>query len=246
MPVMMNDKLETPESNYGRITIPEATLIQEELKKRLSLRPLAKPIRTIAGADISLSLYSETVYAGIVILSYPELQVIACSLVKGNTTFPYVPGYLAFREIPSILEAFEQIPVKPDVIMFDGNGILHKRRMGIASHFGVLTDTVTMGCAKKKLAGNYIEPEETKGRYSPVIDGGETIGFAVRSKNNVNPVFISPGNQMSLQDSLDIAFKCIGKHRLPEPTRKAHEYVNLFRTGALQEGYHEENQWRLF
>jgi deoxyribonuclease V len=179
-------------------------------------------------------------------MSYPELQIVAYSLVKGTTTFPYVPGYLAFREIPSILEAFEQIPVKPDVIMFDGNGILHKRRMGIASHFGVLTDTVTMGCAKKKLAGNFIDPGEAKGQYSLVTDRAETIGFAVRSKDRVKPVFISPGNKMSLQDSLDIAFKCMGKHRLPEPTRKAHEYVNLFRTGALQEGYHEVDQWQLF
>lgn len=246
MPVITAEMPDTPESNYDQLTIAEAMAIQKNLRNKLSIVALEKPVRTIAGADISLSLYSDTVYAGIVILSYPELQVVAYSLVKGNTTFPYVPGYLAFREIPSILKAFEQIPVKPDVIMFDGNGILHKRRMGIASHFGVLTDTVTMGCAKKKLAGLYTEPGETKGQYTSVTDSGETIGFAVRSKNNVKPVFISPGHQMSLQDSLDIAFQCIGKHRLPEPTRKAHEYVNLFRTGALQEGYHEVNEWRLF
>jgi deoxyribonuclease V len=239
MPVVTNEKSETPESNYGRLTIAEATHIQENLRKSLSLTPLLKSIKTIAGADISLSLYSETVYAGIVILSYPELRVIAYSLVKGNTTFPYVPGYLAFREIPSILEAFEQIPVKPDVIMFDGNGILHKRRMGIASHFGVLTDSVTMGCAKKKLLGNFTDPGETKGQYTSVTDNGDTIGFALRSKDRVKPVFISPGNHMSLQDSLDIALNCIGKHRLPEPTLRAHEYVNLFRTGQLAEGYHE-------
>jgi deoxyribonuclease V len=246
MPVITNELPVTPESNYSRLTIVEATHIQENLRQQLSLVPLQKRIKTIAGADISLSLYSETVYAGIVIMSYPEMRVIAYSLVKGNTTFPYVPGYLAFREIPSILEAFEQMPVKPDVIMFDGNGILHKRRMGIASHFGVLTDTVTMGCAKKKLAGNYTDPGETKGQYAIVTDQGDTIGFALRSKDRVKPVFISPGNHMSLQDSLDIARSCIGKHRLPEPTRKAHDYVNLFRTGELTEGYHEVDEWRLF
>ncbi|MEO6286159.1 MAG: deoxyribonuclease V [Dyadobacter sp.] len=246
MPIITNEMPATSESNYGQLTISEAKLIQESLKKQLNLNPLQKPIRTIAGADISLTLYDETVYAGIIILSYPELRVIAYSLVKGNTTFPYIPGYLAFREIPSILKAFEQIPVKPDVIMFDGNGILHKRRMGIASHFGVLTDSVTMGCAKKKLAGNFTDPGETKGQYSAVTDQGDTIGFALRSKDRVKPVFISPGNHMSLQDSLDIALRCVGKHRLPEPTRKAHEYVNLFRTGELTEGYHEVDEWRLF
>jgi deoxyribonuclease V len=242
----MNSIIELPESNYGQLTISEATVIQENLRKHLNLTPMQHEITTIAGADISLDLNSETVYAGIVILSYPDMRPISCSLVKGINIFPYVPGYLAFREIPSILKAYEQIPTKPDVVMFDGNGILHKRRMGIASHFGVLTDTVTMGCAKKKLAGIYSDPGETKGEYSLVTDKGDTIGFALRSKNNVKPIFISPGNKMSLKDSMDIAMQCIGKHRLPEPTRKAHEFVNKFRIGELGEGFHELNQWSLF
>jgi deoxyribonuclease V len=245
MPDSVN-RMITPELNYDLLTIGEATAIQKELREQLSLEPMQKEIRTIAGADISLSLYSQTVYAGIVVLSYPELQPIAYSLVKSSTTFPYVPGYLAFREIPAILKAYEQMPVRPDVVMFDGNGILHSRRMGIGSHFGVLTGAITMGCAKKKLAGKYDEPEPLQGAYSHVIDKGEVIGYALRTKSNVKPVFISPGHQMSLQDSLDIAMQCVRKHRLPEPTRRAHEYVNLFRTGQLQEGYHEIEQLRLF
>ncbi|HEV7381679.1 MAG TPA: endonuclease V, partial [Dyadobacter sp.] len=165
-----------------------------------------------------------------------------------TNTFPYVPGYLAFREIPAITMALEQIPAinRPDVIMFDGNGILHSRRMGIASHFGVLTNTVTMGCAKKKLAGKYTEPDIYKGTYTPVTDKNETIGFALRTKVNVKPVFISPGHGMNLADSLTIAMSCVKKHRLPEPTRKAHEFVNLFRTGALTEGFHEIPKMTLF
>jgi deoxyribonuclease V len=242
----MNSISDTPESNYDMLTITEAMVIQKNLREHLNLKPLQSPIRTIAGADISLSLYSETVYAGMVILSYPDLQPIAYSLVKSSTTFPYVPGYLAFREIPSLLKVYEQIPVKPDVIMFDGNGIIHARRMGIATHFGVLTDTITMGCAKKKLTGNYKDPGETKGEYSLLTDKDETIGYVLRSKDKVKPVFISPGNNMSLDDSLNIALKCINKYRLPEPTRKAHEFVNLFRTGELKEGYHEINSMQLF
>lgn len=246
MPDSLNHTMRTPELNYDQLTISQATLIQHDLRKQLILDPWQKEIRTIAGADISLELYSETVYAGIVVLSYPELQPVSYSLVKSTTVFPYVPGFLAFREIPAILKAYEQMPVKPDVVMFDGNGILHARRMGIASHFGVLTHSVTMGCAKKKLAGQYVEPGQEKGACTPVVDKGEVIGYALRSKDKVKPVFISPGHQMSLQDSLGLAMKCLAKHRLPEPTRRAHEYVNRFRTGELKEGYHEVGQWQLF
>ncbi|MGV3603383.1 MAG: deoxyribonuclease V [Dyadobacter fermentans] len=246
MPDTLQRMVITPEVNYDQLTIGEATLIQQQLRSHLKLEPYQKEPKTIAGADISLALYSETVYAGLVVLSYPDLQPIAFSLVKSSTIFPYVPGYLAFREIPAILKAYEQIPVKPDLIMFDGNGILHARRMGIASHFGVLTGAVTMGCAKKKLAGQYTEPGTMKGEYTPVTDKGEVIGYAVRTKDNVKPVFISPGHQMTLEDSLTLALKCTGKHRLPEPTRRAHEYVNRFRTGELTEGYHEINTWNLF
>lgn len=131
-------------------------------------------------------------------------------------------------------------------MMFDGNGILHARRMGIAAHFGALTQTITVGCAKKKLAGKYAEPGNAKGEYSLVTDKNETIGFALRSKNNVAPIFISPGNGMSLDNSIAITLSCIGKYRLPEPTRKAHEYVNLFRTGVLKEGYYELPKLTLF
>lgn len=247
MPDDLNRTVITPELNYDQLTIQEATAIQHHLRNQLSLDPMQNTgIKTIAGADISLELYSETVYAGLVVLSYPELQPIAYSLVQSTTIFPYVPGYLAFREIPAILKAYEQMPVKPDVVMFDGNGILHGRRMGIASHFGVLTDAVTMGCAKKKLAGQYAEPGPAREDYTPVVDKGDVIGYALRTKERVKPVFISPGHKMSLSDSLSLAMKCTIKHRLPEPTRRAHEFVNKFRTGELREGYHEIQQWRLF
>ena len=240
--------MEVPVSNYNNLNLNEATALQNILKEKLDLQPLTGPIKTIAGADISLNLYSDVVYAGIVILNYDNLQPIAYSLIKSTNTFPYVPGFLAFREIPAITEVYEQIPEnnRPDLIMFDGNGILHSRRMGIASHFGVITKTVTMGCAKKKLAGKFTEPGNNKGDYSLVTDKNETIGFALRSKNNVKPIFISPGNSMNLDDSMAITLRCLGKYRLPEPTRHAHDFVNRFRTGELQEGYHEIGQMRLF
>lgn len=231
---------------YDELNLAEAKAIQNELRDKIITTPISHEIKTIAGADISLNRFSEIIFAGIVVLRYSDLQPIAYSMVESRTKFPYVPGFLAFREVPALAQALEQMPVKPDIIMVDGHGIAHPRRMGIASHFGALTDTATMGCAKNILYGKWQEPGIQKGDFSPIIAKGETIGYAFRSKFNTNPVFVSPGNKMSLQDSLDVAQRCSGSYRLPEPTRRAHEFVNLFRTGKLKGGYHELNQPLLF
>ncbi|WP_118952035.1 deoxyribonuclease V [Taibaiella helva] len=226
-------------SAYDTLDLPSARALQETLRKNISLLPLQQEIRTIAGADISLNRFSEVIYAGLVLLRYDTLQPVAYSLVKGITRFPYVPGFLAFREVPALMRALEQMPVKPDVIMVDGHGIAHPRRLGIAAHLGALAQIPTLGCAKKKLFGKYTEPENSKGAYEPLKDKEETIGYVLRTKNRVKEVFISPGSHMSLDDSLRIAQHCTGSYRLPEPTRRAHEYVNLLRTGQIPEGYHE-------
>jgi deoxyribonuclease V len=225
--------------DYNHISIPEATKIQLELKEKISLIPLSKQITTIAGADISFNKYSPDVYAGIVVLTYPELKPLARALVKVVVNFPYVPGYLAFREVPALLEAWNLLPVKPDVLVVDGHGIAHPRGMGIAAHFGVLTGQVTMGCAKKILYGRTSEPDEEAGSATPIYDKKKDliIGWTFRSKNKVKPLFISPGNHMSIEDSLMIIKNCIGKYRMPEPTRWAHNTVNLFRTDQLPAGY---------
>lgn len=231
--------MEVTASAYDTLKIDQAKIIQNQLRERISLLPLQQPIKTIAGADISLNRFSEVIYAGLVVLRYEDLQPIACSLVKGITRFPYIPGFLAFREVPALVRALEQMPVMPDVIMVDGHGIAHPRRMGIAAHLGSLTGLPTLGCAKKLLFGKYQEPDNVKGAYEPIKDKEETIGFALRTKNRVKEVFISPGNRISMEDSLAIAQHCSGAYRIPEPTRRAHEFVNLFRTGQLQEGYQE-------
>lgn len=223
---------------YDDIRIPEATRIQNELRSKLDVAERDLHIQTIAGADISLNLYSTTIYAGIIMLSFPTLQPLACSLVKAETHFPYVPGYLAFREVPALQTAWERMPVKPDLLVVDGHGIAHPRRMGIAAHFGTLTGQPSMGCAKKILFGKFMEPGPMRGDYSPVMDGPETIAWAYRSKNNTLPVFISPGHGLGMQNSLDIIRLCTGKYRLPEPTRLAHEMVNRFRRGEMAEGLH--------
>lgn len=223
---------------YENLTVPEATAIQRELREKLDLSERSLMPCTIAGADISLNLYSATVYAGIVLLSFPDLQPMACSLVKAETRFPYVPGYLAFREVPSLLKAWEMLPQKPDILITDGHGIAHPRRLGIAAHFGALSGQTTMGCAKKILFGRYHEPDTDAGSASEIRDKADVIGWAFRSKKNVAPVYISPGYGMGLQNSLDIMRRCVGKYRIPEPTRLAHTYVNKFRKGELSPGFH--------
>ncbi len=240
--------------SYEGLTITEATQVQNELRKKLFFEnqkllygphipaemvpPEAFYINTIAGADISLNLYSTTIYAGIILLSFPQLQPLAYSLVKDETHFPYVPGFLAFREVPALVKVWEQFPKKPDVLVVDGHGIAHPRRMGIAAHFGTLTGQASMGCAKKILFGKFEEPAIETGSFSPIIDKQEQIGLAFRSKYKTAPVYISPGHILDMQNCLEIINECIGKYRIPEPTRLAHELVNRFRKGELQEGFH--------
>lgn len=222
---------------YSNITIPQATLIQNELREKLDITERDLKISTIGGADISLNLYSSTIYAGIILLSFPSQIPIAYSLVKAETHFPYVPGYLAFREVPALTEAWQQMPMKPDVLIVDGHGIAHPRRMGIAAHFGVHTEQPSMGCAKKILFGKYEEPPPEQGSFSPILYKDEQLGYAFRSKGKTAPVFISPGHCIGMNNSLEIIRQCTGKYRIPEPTRLAHELVNKFRRGELKEGF---------
>lgn len=225
--------------NYDTITISEATALQNELRHKVILQTYNKNITTIAGGDISHNKDSQIVYAGIVVLSYPQMVVQSYSLVVAETNFPYVPQYLGFREVPALMQAWEQLPQKPDMLVLDGQGITHPRRMGIASHFGVLSGAPAIGCAKNMLFGKYNPLALDKFSNSAIYDGKEIIGYALRTKTGVKPVYISPGNKVTVEDSLEIMKNCTLRHRIPEPTRMAHEKVNLFRVGKLQAGYHK-------
>lgn len=227
--------------NYDTILIPEATDIQNNLRYKVSLSTSPIAVNTIAGADISHDKNTEVVFAGIIVLSYPNMELLSYSLVETTTKFPYVPQYLGFREVPALLEAWKQLPVKPDVLVLDGQGITHPRRMGIASHFGVLSGQPTIGCAKNMLYGTYPALPLARLGTSPITDGEEVLGYALRTKENVKPVYISPGHLMSVEDSIKIMKQCTLRHRIPEPTRLAHEKVNLFRVGRLQAGFHVAN-----
>lgn len=227
--------------NYDDFTIEKATNLQNEMRKSISLKTLNKNITTIAGADISHDVGSSILYAGIVILSYPELVPLSYSLVQGESKFEYKSEFLAFREVPTLMKAWEQIPNKPDLLILDGQGITHPRSMGIASHFGLLTDSPTIGCAKNMLHGEYSVLADDKFSVSPIYKKEEKLGYAMRTKNGVKPVYISPGHHISVDDSIEIMLKTIQKYRIPEPTRHAHQMVNLFRTGQRKEGFFELN-----
>jgi len=224
-----------------RITFPEAKKLQEELREKLLSIPAPEKMTTIGGADLSFNRFGTTFYAGIVILSFPDMKLIGRSLVKMEVHFPYVPGYLSFREVPPLLLAWNQIPVKPDVVVLDGHGVAHPRRMGVAAHFGCVVHHPTIGCAKKKLYGEYKEPLPYRDAVSPLTDPGtkEILGYVLRTREKVKPVFISPGNMMNMDSSIQIIKQCMRRHRLPEPTRMAHEAVNMFRRGELNEGYED-------
>lgn len=224
---------------YNTISLIEATALQNELRHKVSLFTHNKAVATIGGADISHNNDTDTVYAGIVVLSYPQMALLSCSLVVTETKFPYVPQYLGFREVPALIEAWELLQEKPNLVVLDGQGITHPRRMGIASHFGVLTDHPSIGCAKNMLFGSYRPLGLEKNSTSVIYDSTEPLGFALRSKSGVKPVYVSPGHKISVADSLAIMKQCILKHRIPEPTRIAHNMVNLLRTGKLKPGFHK-------
>lgn len=226
----------------------EAIEIQKKLRDQVKITPFSdlKGIRYIAGADVSMEFHSDIVHAGFVVLAYPTLEIVAHAVIKDVAKFPYIPGLLSFREIPSLLKAWEKLKKEspksiPDIIVVDGIGIAHPRRLGIASHLGVILDIPTIGCAKNVLTGVYDEPEAKPGSFSYLHDkfnDNEVIGAALRTKmigsKPVKPVFISPGNKINLEDSLEFIKSCVRSHRLPEPTRQAHEMVNRYRKGELK------------
>lgn len=215
--------------NYNSLSPTEAVALQKELRQQIALIPLQHPVKTVAGADISFNKYSEIVYAGIVVLNYPDLQVIHTATAVATTKFPYIPGLLAFRELPALMEVWQKLEIKPDVLILDGHGIAHPRRMGIATHFGLVADTPTIGCAKSLLTGKYEEPGILPLATSPLMDKQEEIGKVLRTKNKCKPVYVSPGHKITMLESLDVIAQCIRKHRIPEPTRLAHLLVNKIR-----------------
>ncbi len=209
----------------------DAVQLQKELKSQIRLQPLSQPPRLIAGADLSFNKGSDTVYAGIVVLRLPDLQIVEECGLQTTVHFPYVPGLLSFRESPAILEVWEKLENKPDLLVTDGQGTAHPRGFGVACNLGLWLDIPTIGCGKTLLCGKVEMPDETRGSTSPIIYKNETIGAALRTKTRVKPVYVSPGHLIDLEGALDIMLLCDGGYRIPEPTRRAHLFVNRLRLG---------------
>ncbi|MEH2134392.1 MAG: deoxyribonuclease V [Nostoc sp.] len=208
-------------------TLEEAIAIQEKLRYQvITSDQLPEPIQYVAGVDMGFEADGTISRAAVAVLSFPDLQVIETSLAHRPTTFPYVPGFLSFREIPAVLDALEKIKTIPDIILCDGNGIAHPRRLGIASHLGLLVDLPTIGVAKSRLLGKYEELAETKGNWQPLIHEGETIGAVLRSRTGVKPLYISSGHRISLPTAIDYVLRCTPKYRLPETTRIADQLAS--------------------
>lgn len=222
--------------HYKTIDPSAAKELQQELRQQIRLNPMPESPKYVAGADISFNRGSDRMYAAIVVLELPELKPVVRSLSCDETTFPYIPGLLAFREIPVLLKAWNQLQEKPDVLILDGHGIAHPRRMGIATHFGIEAGHPTIGCAKNILTGTYGQLGKEKGDCAELVDEGETIGLALRSRTNVNPIYVSPGQKLSFNDAYDIVMETLTRYKLPRTTRLSHQWANKFRRGEAEEG----------
>jgi deoxyribonuclease V len=215
------------------LTREEAVALQSELAGQVDTQtPLAR-CELIAGADVSYNRFSNTIYAGVVVLHREDGSVVEKQGAVCETAFPYVPGLLSFREAPALLEAFAKVQSEPDVIMLDGQGLAHPRRLGLACHVGLWLDRPCVGCAKSLLLGRFKDLGRKAGEEAPLVDRGEVVGKAVRTKTGVKPVYVSAGHRIDLDSAVQVVLACCRGYRLPEPTRQAHLHVNALRREGL-------------
>jgi len=210
----------------------EAEAIQRELQKKVITQNGFKDIKTIAGADLAIVQGEERLVCGIIVFSYPELEEIERVSAVVEEQFPYIPGLLAFREGPAIIETFKKLKNRPDLLMIDGQGIAHPRGLGIASHVGVILDIPSIGVAKEKLYGKFNEPPDSEGAWTPLTSPGKgnTIGAVLRTKKGTKPVFVSIGHRIDLKTAVRITRQCTRGYRIPEPTRQADIFVARLKT----------------
>ena len=211
------------------ITPQEAIKIQKELCSCVILENLSQTVKCVAGTDVAFSKKTNTAWACVVMLSFPELIKTDEACIKGKTRFPYIPGLLSFRELPFILEALKKLRIEPDLIFCDGQGIAHPRGLGLASHLGILIEKPTIGCAKTRFVGEFAEVGQNRGDYSYLLYKGRKVGAVVRTRSGVKPLFISPGYAISMDDAVRLILKCGGRYRIPEPIRQAHLMVTRIR-----------------
>lgn len=209
----------------------EAIALQRELAKRVILEDRLGEVRCVAGVDMAINEQNGLARAAVVLLSFPALEIIERHVYEEPVRMEYIPGLLSFREIPCILGAFARLKQSPDLVMVDGQGIAHPRRLGIAAHLGLWIDLPTIGCAKSILTGTHVQVGDAVGDWVPLKSRGEVIGAVLRTRARVNPMIISPGHRISLETSIRYVLACGKGYRLPEPTRQADKLS-------------KENDWR--
>lgn len=216
-------------------TLAAARAAQLALRRKVIVRDRLGAVRSVAGVDVGFSPDGRVACAAVVVLDFPALTLREQALAYAPVRFPYVPGYLSFREIPAVLAALARLRKKPDLLLCDGQGLAHPRRFGLACHLGVLTDTPSIGVAKSRLIG---VPRgrlgRVKGSWVPLVDGAELIGAVVRTRTGVKPLYVSIGHRVSLATAVEYVLRCTTRYRLPETTRLAHRLASAGTSAAIR------------
>ncbi len=207
-------------------TVIEARAVQEALRHRVVTADRLGKVRHVAGVDVGFEQDGAVTRAAVAVLSFPALKSVEHAIARQPTRFPYVPGYLSFREIPAVLAALKKLKIKPDLLLCDGQGLAHPRRFGLACHLGLLTNIPSIGVAKSLLIGDHGRLPQKKGSWVPLRDGDETIGAVLRTRDDVKPVYVSVGHRISLATAMDYVLCCTTRYRLPETTRAAHRLAS--------------------
>jgi deoxyribonuclease V len=212
--------------NAWDLTPAAARALQERLAGQAELRDRLGAPALVAGIDVGFEEDGRVTRAAVAVLGVADLLLVESALARRPTAFPYVPGLLSFREIPAVLDALAALACTPDLLLADGQGLAHPRRFGLACHLGWLVDTPTIGVAKSRLLGDFSPPPDQRGAWAPLLDRGEVVGAAVRTRRGVKPVFVSPGHRLDVASAVRLTLACTDRYRLPEPSRAAHRLAS--------------------
>lgn len=218
--------MEISQQHTWDLTPEAAVALQQTLCQQIAPVDQLKEVRMVAGIDVGFEDGGNTTRAAVAVLSFPSLQLIEQTVARRPTSFPYVPGLLSFREVPSVLDALEKLQHTPDLLLCDGQGTAHPRRFGIACHIGLLTNCPSIGVGKSRLVGTHPAVPDEKGAWVPLRHKGETIGAVLRTRVGTKPLYISPGHHVCLETAIDYVLRCTTKYRLPETTRQAHKLAS--------------------
>ncbi|HEX6829480.1 MAG TPA: deoxyribonuclease V [Burkholderiales bacterium] len=208
------------------LTPAEAVALQESIRHRVETRDRLGAVRHVAGVDVGFEHDGATTRAAVAVLGFPGLEPADVAVARLPTRFPYVPGLLSFREIPAVLQALAGLRIRPDLLLCDGQGVAHPRRIGLASHLGLAADLPSIGVAKTRLIGSHGVVPNRKGAWTPLLDGDEVVGAVLRSRKDVRPLYVSSGHRVCLETAIRFVMACITRYRLPETTRYAHRLAS--------------------